>query len=394
MTEAPAAAHLDPERMRRARSYRVFKLTVSLTSTVLGVLVMLVMHAVGAGIAVRQAAAGAILGPDQFGALEDPPFVFAVISVFLTIGWLVQLPLSYVTHARGVREGLVTESVASAFVDQVKGFLLTLTLLGIPLTAWYLVLDRPDWWLLTILGTAALATLGFAMGPMIAALFFRFEPIADPALTERIRAVAGRAGVRVEKVERWGLAAKTTGANAAVMGLGPTKRVVLGDTLLDRFPLEEVESVVAHEVGHQVAADGLRFVSVSTIGGSALLIGLRLAIDAITRAPGRNEFLPPDVLTSVLGASDAASFPLFAGLFLLAAFALRPLFTAYARSRESAADAFGARHTSRVTMAAALVRLADQNLADPEPPRWEEMLFYTHPAIASRVRALGMPWPP
>jgi STE24 endopeptidase len=70
----------------------------------------------------------------------------------------------------------------------------------------------------------------------------------------------------------------------------------------------------------------------------------------------------------------------------------RPVFMAFTRWRERAADAFGARHTSREAMARALVRLADQNLADPEPPRWEELFFYSHPAIANRVRALGLRW--
>ena len=382
MTEAPAA-RLDPDRMRRARAYRVFGRTLSLASSALGIAAMLVLHFAGAGIVLRTSLDPAL--SDEL--LRDPLRLFLLIATFMTVGWVVQLPLAYLAHVRGVREGLATQSLAGAIVDQLKSHAITLAVLGMPLTAWYLVLGRADWWLLTIAGVAILAGLGIALGPVIAALFYKFEALADPEVSARVRTVAERAGVRVEGVQRWGLGAKTTAANAAVMGLGPTKRIVLGDTLLAKFPLPEVESVVAHEVGHQVAADSVRLTVVSALVGSATLIALRLITDALT--DGR-------IVAggAIDGAADPASYPLLAALFGIATLLVRPFVMTYIRSRETAADAFGARHTSAPLMASALVRLADQNLADPEPPRWEEVLFYSHPAIATRVRALGMPWPP
>jgi STE24 endopeptidase len=379
------AARLDPARMRRARAYRVFRRTISLVSSSLGIALMLALHFAGAGAQLRSQLLDQVLidPPPR----DDPMLIFLLIAVFMTIGWLVQLPLAYVGHARGVREGLVTQSRASALVDQVKSHLIVLAVIGLPLTAWYLVLQRPDWWLLTIIGVALLAALGFALGPVIAAIFYRFEPLGDADVAARVKAVAARASVRVEGVQRWGLGAKTTAANAAVMGLGPTKRIVLGDTLLSKFPLPEVEAVVAHEVGHQVNADTVRFTLVSALTGSATLILLRFVIDALTK----------DAVVAGMGlegAADPASYPLLAALFGLATLLVRPFVMTYIRSRETAADAFGAGHTSPGLMASALVRLADQNLADPEPPRWEEVLFCSHPAIATRVRALGQPWPP
>lgn len=383
MSEAPART--DPQRLERARSYRRFRLAVSLLSTAIGIGTMLALHVGGAGLLARfYLLDNTLIDPPP---RDDPVRILVLIAAFLAVAWVVQLPVAYVAHTRGVREGLVTETLASAFVDQLKSLGLTLVLLGVPLTAWYLILDRPDWWLLTIVGTALLATIGFAIGPIIAALFFKFEPLADADVAARVRSVAERAGVRLEGVRRWGLGAKTTAANAAVMGLGPTKRIVLGDTLLANFPLPEVESVVAHEVGHQVAADTVRFTVVTAIGGSAMLIAVRQIVDALTAgaiiAGG-----------AIDGTADPASYPLVAAVFGIGTFVLRPLVMTYIRSRETAADAFGARHTSRELMASALVRLADQNLADPEPPRWQEVLFYSHPAIANRVRTLGMPWPP
>jgi STE24 endopeptidase len=242
------------------------------------------------------------------------------------------------------------------------------------------VLPRPEWWLLTIAGVAVMTAVGMLLGPTLTSLFFRFEPLADATVGDRVRAVAERAGVRVSGVFRLMLGAKTTAANAAVIGLGPTKRIALGDTLLAKFPIDEVESVVAHEVGHDVSGDPPRYVAAIAIGISATLIAVRIVVDAITGGSG------------VPGAADTANYPLVAAALGVMGFVGRPAFMAFTRRRERAADAFGARYTSREAMARALVRLADQNLADPEPPRWEELFFYSHPAIANRVRALGLRW--
>lgn len=379
MTTAP---RLDPERLRRARAYRAFTLWTGLGATAVGVAVMVSLYVLGVGSAVRDVSARWVLAPDVFGVLEDGPFIYVVVVVFGVIGWIVQLPFGYVAWARGRREGLVVQSLAGAFADSLKGLLLTLVLAGTPLTAWYLVLPRPEWWAWTILGAASLSALATLLGPALTSLFFRFEPLSDAAVADRVRGVAERAGVRVSGVYRWGLGAKTTAANAAVIGLGPTKRIALGDTLLAHFPMDEVESVVAHEVGHDVSGDPPRYVAAFTVAGSAALILVRLIVDAVTGGIVHGQ----DQL------ADPATYPLVAAAFNVVGLAGRPGLMAFTRWRESAADAFGARHTSRESMARALVRLADQNLADPEPPRWEEIWFYSHPAIANRVRALDLRW--
>ncbi|MBI2324081.1 MAG: M48 family metalloprotease [Chloroflexi bacterium] len=374
-----AAPRLDPDRLRRARAYRKFSLWTGLASTATGVLVLVALHVLEIGVFARY-----MTNPMElpFARPIDAAPIFLVISLFTVIGWVVRLPFSYLSWRRGRREGLVVQPLAGAFTDSLKTLVLTLILLGIPLTAWYAVLPRPDWWLWTIAGAGVLAIVSTLLGPALTWLFFRFEPLTDQAVTERVRAVAERAGVRVSGVYRWGLGAKTTAANAAVIGLGPTKRIALGDTLLASFPMDEVESVVAHEVGHDVSGDPPRYVVAFAVAGSAALILTRLLVDAVTSQG------------LVHGAADPASYPLVAAALSVIGLLGRPGLMAFTRWRESAADSFGARHTSRESMARALVRLADQNLVDPEPPRWEQIWFYSHPAIANRVRALGQPWPP
>ena len=378
MTTAP---RLDPERLRRARAYRKFTLWTGIASTAAGVITMVALHVLEIGVFARWFVSPVPSGSTwEYRRVIDAAPVFLIVASFTVIGWIVQLPFASLSWQRGRREGLVVQSLASAFADRLKTLVLMLILYGIPLTAWYVILPRPEWWLWTIAGAAVMALVSTLLGPALSSLFFRFEPLTDQAVAERVRAVAERAGVRVSGVYRWGRGAKTTAANAAVIGLGPTKRIALGDTLLERFPMDEVESVVAHEVGHDVSGDPPRYVAAFAVAGSAALILTRVLVDTVTSEG------------PVHGAADPASYPLIAAAFSVIGLLGRPGLMAFTRWRESAADAFGARHTSRESMARALARLADQNLADPEPPRWEEICFYSHPAIANRVRARGLRW--
>jgi len=391
MTVAP---RLDPERLRRARGYRAFILWNGIAGTATGVAVLLALHVLDLGVFARS-----FVDPmnDPYRRPIDAIPIFFVVTLFGVVAWIVQTPFAYLSWMRGKREGIVVQSLTGMLLDQVKGLLLTIVLIGVPLTAWYAILPRPEWWLLTIAGVAALSALGTLLGPALTSLFFRFEPLADETVAERVRDVAQRAGVRVSGVYRILLGQKTTAANAMVIGIGPTKRIALGDTLLARFPIDETEAVVAHEVGHDVSGDPPRYVVALTVAGSAALIVVRVAVDAMTCGAASVNGVPQPVCGTepyarVGGAADPASYPLVAAALMLIGFVGRPALMAFTRWRESAADAFGARYTSREAMARALVRLADQNLADPEPPRWEELWFYSHPAIANRVRALGLRW--
>ncbi|MDE3192605.1 MAG: M48 family metalloprotease [Chloroflexota bacterium] len=397
MIDAARRPRMDPDRLRRARSYRKFSLALELVTAAVGIVVMLGLYWAGTGVAVRDAFAHLLQGGARPCDLVSCPggtpvragVTYLVIVVFTLIGSLVALPEAYLGWRRGRREGLVVQSWRGELADRAKALVITVVLVGVPVTAWYLILVRPEWAAWTIVGSLVLSAAGTLAGPTLAGLFFRFEPLADAEVAQRVRAVAERAGVRVSGVYRWGMAAKTTAANAAVLGVGPTKRIVLGDTLLERFPMEEVESVVAHEVGHDVSGDPPRYVVALGIAGAAALVVIRVALDrVICGAAG----CAAGAVGPVGGVADPASYPLVAAALALLSFVGRPALMAFTRWRESAADVFGARHTSPDSMGRALVRLADQNLSDPEPPRWEEIWFYSHPRIADRVRKLGLRW--
>jgi STE24 endopeptidase len=175
-------------------------------------------------------------------------------------------------------------------------------------------------------------------------------------------------------VYKFDMSRRTKAANAALTGLGNTRRIILGDTLLNEFSDDEIETVLAHELGHHVNLDipiGILVESVITSGGLYLAhLGLRWAV---------NYF-------GFDGVSDIAAFPLF--MLVVGAYSLvtMPLGNAFSRWRERRADAYALKATGKgQAYASALTRLANQNLAEVDPEPWVEFLLYSHPALGKRI---------
>lgn len=234
----------------------------------------------------------------------------------------------------------------------------------------------PDWWWLA--GGAVYLAFSVVLSNLapvlIMPLFNKFTPIADVALRERMLALAERAGTRVRGVFTMDFSRRTTAANAFVTGIGGTRRIVLGDTLIANYTPEEVEVVMAHELGHHLHGDIWRGMAFDT---AVTLIGLCIA-NLLLHA-GVNAFGYRNV-------ADVAAFPLLA--LILSGFGLvtMPLTNGYSRARERAADAYALTLTGNApAFVAAMRRLANQNLAEMEPPRWVVLLFYSHPPLAERI---------
>jgi STE24 endopeptidase len=168
---------------------------------------------------------------------------------------------------------------------------------------------------------------------------------------------------------------KTTAANAGLMGWGNTRRIVLADTLLAHYTPDEVEVILAHELAHHVHRDIWRGMLVS---GAVLWSGLWVAARFLAWAVQRWGFS---------GVDDIAAFPLMA--ISLAGFGLvtTPLSNAYSRWREKLADQYALRTTGNTpAFLSGMAKLANQNLAEVEPPRWAVWLLYDHPPIGERLR--------
>jgi STE24 endopeptidase len=361
---------LDPERQKKAKEYARIRRRLMLVDLALGGVYALVWLLSGASAWLRDLI---------LGLTENQLLVVALyVLVFGGIYALLDARLSYY---RGFvlphRYGLSTQTFRAWLWDQVKGAAIGGVLGLILIEVMYALLRvSPDWWwlwtaLVMLLFTVVLSNLAPVL---IFPLFYKFTPLDDEDLVERLTRLAERAGARVRGVYRFDMSSKTVEANAAVVGLGNTRRIILGDTLLDNFSADEIETVLAHELGHHVHGDmgrGILVQSALTLGG-LWLANLALQWGVTTFG-----------FESV---ADVAAMPWLA--LVLGAFGLitTPLSNAYSRWRERLADRYALETTQDPqAFATAMTRLADQNLSDADPERWVEVLLHSHPAISRRV---------
>ncbi len=275
------------------------------------------------------------------------------------------------------RFGLLRQSLGGWLTDGAKRGALGLVLGGGVMVFLYWLLGgfADLWWLF---GAAFVIVLGVAMTNLapvvIIPLFYKLEPLADTVLRERLERLAERARTRVRGIFTMNLSSKASTGNAALVGLGNTRRIVLGDTVVDRYPPEEIEVIVAHELGHHVHHDIAKLIVMQSL---TIVLGFFVA-HLVLRA-GVPYF-------GFEGISDVAAFPLLAGVFGLLAVGLAPLTNAYSRYIEGAADAYALTLTGNADgFIAMMTGLANQNLSEAEPGRWVEWLFYDHPPFYKRV---------
>ena len=300
--------------------------------------------------------------------------------VFGAAYYLLELPLSYYAgYVLPHRFHLSTQTVMGWIGDQVKGTLLAAVLGGALLEAIYAVLRAtPDGWWLWAGGLMLLVNIALTqLAPvLIFPLFFKFVPLGQEhaELADRLMRLAERADAHVRGVFKFDMSRRTKAANAAVVGLGNTRRIILGDTLLQEFTPDEIETVLAHELGHHVHRDiplGIAVESVVTLGGLWLASqGLRWSVAVLRFA----------------GPADVAALPVLALVMGAYALVTMPLGNAFSRWRERRADEYALHSTNKAAAyAAALTRLANQNLSEAEPEPWVEFLLYSHPALGKRI---------
>lgn len=317
---------------------------------------------------------------NQITALTANPWmVMALFSLgFGAVYTLLNAPLSY--YADFVlphRYQLSRQTLWAWLQDQAKDMAVS-GLLGLAVLEtvyWLLRVAPATWWLWGALVMLVFAVVLGNLSPvLIAPLFYKFTPLEDEDLKNRLLALAQRAGARVEGVFTFDMSKKTVQANAALMGLGNTRRIVLGDTLLSSFSADEIETVLAHELGHHVHRDilwGIAVQSLLTLGG------FWLAGQTLSWGSARLGYA---------GIADPAGLPLFLLAMGLFGLVTMPLGNLWSRSREVLADYYALEATGKPqAFAEAMTRLANQNLSDAEPPAWVEFLLHSHPSISKRV---------
>ncbi len=290
-------------------------------------------------------------------------------------GALLELPSSFVAdYALERRYGLTEQSPEAWLSDYAKGALLSTIMTTVMASLLGAAVRRtPRWWpLFATVGALPLFITASLVVPLyVLPLFNKFAALQGP-LEERLRALASRYGVGDAEILTMDMSRQTRKANAFVTGIAHTHRIVLGDTLVDKFPGDETEFVVAHELGHYVSKDVWRL-----IGLGDVLAGALFFIANAASGPRSGMRDRPIVLARLYAA------------MLVATQILRPLLFAFTRSREAAADRFAVEATRNPRSgAAAFRRLREQNLAEDEVPLWYELFFSSHPSLKSRIELL------
>jgi STE24 endopeptidase len=353
------------------KRYNRTKLAIGILSTILSFVVLLILVAEGysKGFALWA------------GTIASQSYL-ALLLFSLAVGLsqtVITLPLSFYSgYIIEHRYGLSNQSLWRWAGERLKGLLVAAPIGAAVLIVLYYCLNRygSAWWLPVSIALTVFSVVLARLAPvLIMPLFYKFTPLADGSLKERIMRLCAEAGLRVEGVFSFNLSKNTKKANAGFTGIGKSRRIILGDTLVKEFSEEEIETVFAHELGHYKHRHiiiGICIGTVSTFAG--LFIAARLY----------------EASLSVFGFSsitELAALPLLAIWLSVFALVTSPLGNIISRRHERQADAYAVKSTgNRSAFVSALRKLAAMNLADPEPHPLVEFLFYSHPAIARRIK--------
>lgn len=304
-------------------------------------------------------------------------FLYAVMLVL--ISKMVSLALDYYGYRLEQRYQLSNQKLRGWAWDEFKGFLLSAVLAALLIELLYFIIRHfPEyWWLLAWAGFLAVAVLLAQLAPVLLfPIFYKFEPLQDEELKLRLVRLGERAGTRVRGVYKWHLSEKSKKANAALTGLGNTRRIILADTLLAEYSPDEIEAVLAHELGHQVHRHILKGIALQA---AVTFVGFWVANWWLHYAIDRWHMFET--------LSDFANLPLLALSFVVLSFLLMPFLNAFSRFNERQADRYAFENANVSSFVSSMNKLADQNMAERTPSRWVEWWFHSHPAIARRIAA-------
>jgi STE24 endopeptidase len=334
----------------------------------------------GASISLRDAAGRVGASLVGHGSGHAGATVVVFVGFLLLLNEIGSLPLSFYSgYLLEHRYGLSNERVGRWLVDQLKSLALGFLLSGGAAAIIYAAIrySPQGWWLPAGLALAAIVTGLTNVAPvLLLPIFYRVKPLDRESLRVRLLGLADRAGATVLGAYEWGLGEKTRKANAALTGLGATRRILISDTMLAEYSDDEIEVVLAHELGHHVHGDiwkGIVFES------ALILAGLYVA----ARALGG---LAP--VFGFHGSADVAGMPLLVLATGAVSFVMLPIAHAMSRTFERSADRFALALTRNpAAFVSAMRRLAAQNLAEEHPSRLVQMLFYSHPPVRERIAA-------
>lgn len=314
---------------------------------------------------------------------HSPQTWIVVACYVITLGTATEILTLAISFYQGFllerRYGLSTEGPGGWLREHSKGVVLGLVFATLAAEVVYFALRRwPDGWWAVSGGVFSLTSIVLVkLAPvLLLPIFYRFTPLDRVSLRGRLVELARRAGVNVLSVYVWSLGDRTRKANAALAGLGRTRRVLLSDTMLSDYTDDEIEVILAHELAHHIHRDiwkGMTFETALTF------VAFYLAHHVL-------RVLSPVV--GLAGADDIAGLPVLLLTGGTLSVVMVPLANAISRHNERQADRYALEITGNPdAFVSAMRRLGAQNLAESHPSRLVEWLFHTHPVLEERIAA-------
>ncbi|MFG3686393.1 M48 family metallopeptidase [Micromonospora sp. NPDC047740] len=369
-----ALRSLPVEQVARGRAFHGALRPAGWSALVVGLVVALVLGLTPIGGRLVE------LAGRPFGGHWIAQAVLGGLAVML-LADLLTLPFAAWRHTVLTRYGLSTQGWGGWAVDLLKSYAVSAVIGALALLGFYTVVRLAPrwWWAFGAAGAAALVVLlSFVLPVLVEPVFNRFTPMEPGPLRTELMSLAARDGVPVRDVLVADASRRTRAVNAYVSGLGPTRRVVVYDTLLREATPAEVTSVVAHELGHVRDRDVWVGTLIGALGAAAAVVALYLI----------GSWPPLLRLAGVDSVAQPRAFPLLIALITLAGLAATPGQALVSRRVEARADAHALALTGDpVTFEAMQRRLAGVNLADPDPPRWEYLWSASHPSTVERMAA-------
>ena len=302
------------------------------------------------------------------------------VVLFHAFSVILGLPLSFYTgYVHEHKWNFSNQTIKSWTWEKIKSFLVGLILmtLVLGLLFWIMALVPLYWWLIAGLAMAIVSVIFATLLPVvILPIFNKYTPIQNKELTDSLEKILSQAGLRSGGFFMEDMSRQTKKENAFLAGLGKTRRVVLADNMIKNMSVLEIESIIAHEVGHYKLKHIWKNIALGTLQQLIVFYVLNWALNSIF----------PQFLTSTR--ANLTLLPFFIILMVaISSFLFGPLGNALSRNFERAADRISLEMIKdKKAFLTAMAGLADRNLLNAYPARWVKLLYYSHPPIGERLR--------
>ncbi|MDD5120458.1 MAG: M48 family metallopeptidase [Candidatus Omnitrophica bacterium] len=352
-----------------AKSYSHWKYTLSIIDTVYSIALILIF--LGSGLSLSLEVFLKSLGIN--GYFLTAVFLLAVFLLY----YLFNLPFSlYSGFILEHRFNLTKQRIGDWWLDQLKSSVLGYVFSLILILTFYWVLSKfSQWWFMISVFWIIFSIILAKLTPVfIIPLFFKYKQLEDQLLRQRIFGLAQKMQINILDVFEIDFSKKTLKANAAFTGMGKTKRVILADTLKDKYTNDEVEVILAHEFAHYQLRHIIKLIAINSL----ITLGLFYLIFKTN-----SYFLEVFKLDSL---AQLAGLPLVFLYFIVFGIVTRPLEAFISRSFEKEADNLALKVTnSKEAFISLMEKLAGQNLADRSPHPLIKLFFFDHPPIDERI---------